>query len=385
MSKNDPEPKLFLIANSIFPYRYDAVKILALPSGSIYRARFHTKFVSEQVQKEYGNLNGRLGHYCFRDYETGVIIPLRNIAVSNVFKIGEIFYIEYLLGDFYNFPQSEIVCEEQVQTFNKNLRRGFQFNDDIAGRDMNPLLFTSQVQVSFNDEIDNNMSGYEKQIKCWSYIARYLGNFNYFKFIPFLRVVGIRKLQRGSFIPVTNNMSIKGDTEYELQIIHLLRTDSAEPHNINKSRTDRNAEFIKKASYKFNARALPDHYSFLKESIIMTGSYDVKSIIFKTKNIYQSSIAHINLDYEKPPLSINGIETDLTLSFSITPSMKFPIVRIMLIIAFSSIYLLPNYVPGIFQYIGANPRLLQDLSIIAIALTSFDVLGRLGVMIDRTK
>jgi hypothetical protein len=133
-------PQLFLVANSIFPYGYDAVKVLALPNGAIYRARFDQKFVSEQIKKDFPRLRGQKGHYCFRDYETGCIIPLRSIVIQEVSLIGSVYYIRYSVEMIYDFPQDRVRLEKQLSDFSQSIRNGTSFTEDEPGKDLKPLF-----------------------------------------------------------------------------------------------------------------------------------------------------------------------------------------------------------------------------------------------------
>lgn len=377
MSRSD-EPEIFIIANSIFPYGYDAVKVLALPDGAKYRARFDQKFVSQQIKKDFHGLKNRKGNYCFRDYESGLIIPLRKITINEIYLVGSIYYIGYSVDDMYEFPQDESRLEKQISEFNETLRSSANFNDDAPGKDLKPLVLMSNAKVSFSDEVETIKEEYDAQIRRWSSIVRRLGQFKYFKYTPFTRIVGIRKLDNGSFQKVYNNMVLLGRTDYELQIIHMLQSDSAVPHSINDQRTDRDDQFKDKASYEIGVSGEPTVFSLQRPIARMTGSYDISTFLFRTADLSSRLPAHLSVDYLEKPNSLSQLDTSLNFLVHVNPSVTFPITSIIGLGIFSAIYLTPNLIPTLLQESGVSGRTLQDISIVAISLTAFDVVGRVN-------
>lgn len=378
------EPEIFIVANSIFPYGYDAVKILALPDGAKYRARFDQHFVSEQVRRDFHGLKKRRGNYCFRDYESGLIIPLRNITIDEIYLIGSIYYIGYSVEEVYEFPQDEDRLEKQINEFNNAFRGSVKLNNDAPGKDLYPLVMMSNAEVKFSDDVETIKEEYDRQMRRWASIVRRLGKFKYFKYIPFLRIVGIRKLDKGTFQKVTNNMTLQGKTDYELQLMHVLQSDSVVPHSINEQRTDRDEQFKDKASYEIGVSGEPTVISLQRPVSRMTGSYDISTFVFRTADISSRIPAHLTVDYLKWPENIARLDTSLNFLVHVNPSVTFPIVSIVGLAIFGLVYLVPNVLPTLLGT-SVSGRTLQDISLVAISLTAFDVIGRVNRFISSRK
>ncbi|MBO0905596.1 hypothetical protein [Jiella sonneratiae] len=374
-------PGIFLIANSIFPYGYDAVKILALPNGSRYRARFDQHFVSEQVRRDFHGLKQRKGSYCFRDYESGLIIPLRNITIDEIYLVGSVFYIGYSVDEIYEFPQDEERLEGQIAEFNELLRKSVKLNNDAPGRDLYPLVLMANAEVRFSDDVETIKEEYDQQIRRWASIVRRLGKFKYLQYVPFPRVVGIRVLNKGGFQKVTNNMTLVGKTDYELQLMHMLQSDSSIPHSINEKRTDREDKFKERASYEIMIVGESAVFSLQRPSARMTGSYDVNTFVFRTADISSRIPAHLTIDYGEKPDSLDRLDTSLNFFVYVKPSIRFPIISIVGLFVFGAIYMIPNVLPTLLQGDNFSARTVQDLSLVAISLTAFDVIGRINKFI----
>lgn len=379
------EPEIFIIANSIFPYGYDAVKILALPDGAKYRARFDQHFVSEQVRKDFHSLKNRRGNYCFRDYESGLIMPLRKIIVDEIYLIGSIYYIGYSVEEMYEFPQDEDRLEKQIKEFNEAIRGSVKLNSDAPGKDLHPLVLMSNVRVAFSDDVETIKEEYDRQIRRWAAIVRRLGKFKYFRYIPFPRIVGIRRLNKGAFQKVVNNMVLLGKMDYELQVIHMLKSDSAVPHSINEQRTDRDEQFKEKSSYEIAVHGEPTVFSLQIPIAIMTGSYDINTFVFRTADISSRIPAHLTINYLKRPDDLTRLDTSLKFFVHVNPSVTFPIVSIIGLFIFGTVYLVPNVLPTLLQGSGVSGRTLQDISLVAISLTAFDVIGRINRFVSSRK
>jgi hypothetical protein len=241
----------------------------------------------------------------------------------------------------------------------------------------------SNAKVEFSEDVETIQNEYDLQIRKWAAIVKRLGEFRYFKFIPFMRVVGIREVGSTYFVPFANNHALVANRDYEIQIIHMLQSDSTVPHSINTKRTDREDSFIERASYPIRVGSNSEIVSFQKPTIIMNGSYDVNNFIFRITPINASIISHIHFDYEKKSDILSKLDTSMDLPVSVSPDARFPTKRLFAIIAIATIYITPNLYPAIFQYLNVNQRVVQDLAIIAFALTAFDVIGQIRLFLSR--
>lgn len=376
-----PEDNLLLaiIANSIFPYGYDAVRILSVPRNSTYRARFDEKFVSDQVRRDFRHLGRANGYYCFRDYGSNRLIPLRMLEVVEVTLIGSVYYIEYALKDIFDFPQNESTLNEQISQFNvqfSGLHKN-EMKEYVSGGDLRPLVLMSRLHPAFHAEVETITNDYDKQTRRWAAITKLLGGYEYFKYVPFIRVIGIRNAASNSIIKTTDGgFVLNSNEDYRLQIAHNLQSDSATPHSINEARTDRQVGFIQRASFQLELRGDPNVLEIQEPRVFITGAYDVNYFYFRTRDFLAGRSTTLTIDYTEKPAPIKNVDTKTSLGVALRPQTRFPLYKLLLLVGLIVVYAIPNLYPVVFQTLG-DPRVLQDISIIAICLTAFDLIGEL--------
>jgi hypothetical protein len=368
---------IFLIANSIFPYGYDAVTVLSLPNGSFYRARFDEHFVSAQIRRDFSLMSKRKGLYCFRDYSSGKLTPLRMFTIEEINLIGKIYYIGYILGDILDFDQDEVVLGRQIEAFREKFSQQNTFFESGPGKDMYPLVLLSSTSVDFRGQTETVRGDIDRQTRCWSAIVRYLGQYSYFRYTPFFRIVGVRELGKKNFSMLTPRVNLKGDTDYQLQLVHNLQSDSPIPHSINEDRTDREERFLERASYQLQLFATQKAVLLARDITTVTGSYDISFFTFRTADILEQTPARLWIDYVLKPEQLQRLDTRISFEINVLPKFGVPWKRVILLIILGMIYFVPNLFPNVLQYTKFSPRVLQDLSVIAISLTAFDILNEI--------
>ena len=370
---------LVIIANSVFPYGYDAARVLGLPRGSLYRARFDENFVSEQVRRDFRHLGGRRGYYCFRDYATNLLIPLRMMEVVEVTLIGSVYYIEYSVREILDFPHHPETMKEQVQAFNQQFLaiHKNELHENVAGGDLRPLVLMSKLTPHFHSEVETITDDYDKEARRWAAAAKLLGNYSYFKYVPFLRIVAVRGPADGDDPQIADGFVLRSHKDYRLQVAHNLKSDSIDPHSINETRTERQQKFIERASFRLELRADPKLIDIQEPSIYITGEYDVSHFYFRTKDFGKSASTTLTIDYIDKPPSVKTVDTKISLHAILKPSVSFPFVKIVTLFILAAIYAVPHFYPFIFEHFEVDRRVLQDLTIIALSLTCFHLIEEL--------
>jgi len=376
-------PTLFIIGNSIFPYGYDAIKILGLPNGARFRARFAGTFVSEQIRNEFHLVRETEGHYCFRDYETNYIVPLRRILIRKIEQIGDIYYISYTVKNLYPFPSNQDLLRNQVNSWNAQLRTVMKFSEDAPGADLKPLVFFSQNNPNFDDETKSLAPAYNTELRHWASIANFLGDYSYFCFIPFLKIVSVTKFGSLRTKVFTDNHPLKTDNDYELTVAHSLRSDSKIPHSINKERTDREQQFKSRASYRLELTADQRYITATAPVVTMTGSYDVNSFIIHVRQNQRLSSTCIFLDYIRKPIEMADVDTEMRLRVRVQPSFLRFGVLVVLLSVFAGVYFTANFAPSIIKALHLPHFLAADIAIVALAVTIVDLLNEIRRIVAR--
>ena len=379
-------PFLTIIANSIFPYGLDAVRVLSLPDNAVYRARFDQAFVSQQVQREYHDIKGYRGLYCFRDYESGTLLPLRWLQIDEISLIGTVYYIEYTVRQTLPFPQDKTAFDIQADIYNSSFRekhRG-ELKSDEPGRDLAPLVLLSTADPTFTSTVESIDKRFDQDTRHWAAVVRNLGAYTYFRYVPFVKVTGIRKIGAGSYTKLESGRAIGAGARYELQFVHNLQSDSAIAHSINSQRTDRDGSFIERASYRLTLSSDNPNISIFRNDLSLTGSYDVGHFTF----IVPPSFSRQETEFAvhcRPEHAESSTPADYTFFFKlvISSNLGFPVIQSIFLAIFVFVYFVPNIFPFAIDHFSGSKELIRDLTVIAVAVTAFDLLSELRRFIQR--
>jgi len=372
-------PCLGIVANSVFPYGYDAVQVLGLPQDAPYRARFDEEFVSEQVKREFRHLNGQNSYYCFRDYASNRLVPIRKLQIREVTPVGSVYYIEYIVKEIFDFPHRSKTLNDQVQAFNEQFQAMHrnELRENAAGADLCPLVLMSRLVPDFHSEVDTITDDYDREARRWAAIAKLLGSYSYFKYVPFLRIVAMREASGENAHLRATKFVLRNEQDYRLLIAHNLESDSLDPHSINEQRTERQKTFIEKASFRLELRADPRLIDVQEPIMYINGEYDINHFYFRTKSFGKVDSTTLTIDYVEKPESTKNVDTKISIVAALTPQVRFPFWRIATLIVLVIIYALPHLYPMVFQYFEVNERVLQDLTILAASLTCFHLIEEL--------
>jgi hypothetical protein len=349
---------------------------LGLPYDSVYRGRFDEDFVSDQVRRDFPHLSGQRGYYCFRDYATNRLIPLRFLEIIEVTLIGRVYYLEYAVKDIFDFPHHPVSLNDQILAFNQEFiaEHKNELSHNNPGDDLRPLVLMSKLTPAFHSEVDTITDDYDKEARRWAAAAKLLGSYPYFNYVPFLRIVALRGAADSQPRPVTKNSVLKSNQDYRLQLAHTLQSDSIDPHSINEERTERHPAFIERASFRLELRADQKIIDVQEPIIYITGEYDVDHFYFRTKDFGRATSTTITIDYIEKPPPVKNVDTRISIPLVLKPTAHFPLLRLASLSIFIAIYLVPHLYPAVFQYFDVNQRVVQDLSLVAISLTCFHLI-----------
>ncbi len=143
----------YIIANSIKPYAFETAKVLALPAGCKFKARFTRKWIQQDILSYTSQMIGKTGIYILRDWKKDILIPIRNIIIEKVTSLGDIVIINYMVGDYIDYSGTKEGRAKQLDTFNSS------FFDDIdelkptrgVETAMSPLVFTSNSDIQIKN------------------------------------------------------------------------------------------------------------------------------------------------------------------------------------------------------------------------------------------
>ena len=355
---------LVIIPNTISPYGYETVPVLATPTGFQYRFRFDEEWVQNSIVHR-SDLNGKEGYIVLREFKTGRLLPIRYFRVVSFNKIGKIYYIEVTLGELVPYDSDENHRQKQIVSFNTKFS---EFNSSIfktnsPGDKMAPLVFLTNFSLQINNE--HRSSDLDEQLEGWGNILTCFKDIDFFTDVQFLRLIDAE--------PVDSNV---GKASFrDGQLILLERAD----YKIQL------AQFITKISRsdipQTDIKISGDNrtISVLRGVQRAVGKYDVLTFIIRVNKYGGSGATFLDLQYQPKPTDNKIGEPHLFIPVKILKSPQKLFKKIGLLTLFSLLYIGPNF-PALLSnwtWLANKASFLQDISIVGFTLSLWSVLEEL--------
>ncbi len=140
------ERQIIMIFNSIPPYAYEINNILGLPDSFTYRFRFRREYIHHDIRQP-EELIGRKGLVVLRHFQSAEFIPLREIRVSDVLEVGNVWCIDYVLSGIVDFDVAKQA--EQLEEFNTKMKSAIDPSPNPPGDDLRKLVFVYGEDLAF--------------------------------------------------------------------------------------------------------------------------------------------------------------------------------------------------------------------------------------------
>ncbi len=214
----------YIIANSIKPYAFETAKVLALPAGCKFKARFTRKWIQQDILSYTSQMIGKTGIYILRDWKKDILIPIRNIIIEKVTSLGDIVIINYMVGDYIDYSGTKEGRAKQLDTFNSS------FFDDIdelkptrgVETAMSPLVFTSNSDIQIK-----NFSAFETSkdsaiSEKWLNTIYNLENIELFQGMSFVLPMIYSKSNDLIIADKKNKITLYPNKDYIIEILHYI-------------------------------------------------------------------------------------------------------------------------------------------------------------------
>jgi hypothetical protein len=356
---------LVIIPNTISPYGYETVPVLASPDGFQYRFRFGEEWVQDSIVHR-PDLNGKQGYIVLREFKTGHLLPIRLFAVKSFNKIGKIYYIEVILGKLVSFDSEETHRQKQKNSFHKDF---LEFNSAIiksspSGSDMSPLVFLTNFSLQINNA--HRSSDLDEEMESWGNILTCLKDIDFFTDVQFLRLMSVEPIDidfgKASF--GNGQLALMEGADYKIQLAQFI--------------TKTSSSSIPQTDIKISGdnRII----SVLRGVQKAVGKYDVLTFIIRVNRYQWAGATFLDVQYQPKPTNQEIGEPHLFIPVKILKSPQKLFKKFCLLILFSLLYILPS-TPTLLNYCTwitiKKISLLQDISIVGFTIALYSLLEEL--------
>lgn len=339
---------------------------MGLPSGFRSRFRYSAEWVTEQFKSSYSSFIKRPIFIVLRDFKTGYLIPLRTGTVDNISKIGDTYYISYILGTLVEFDSNTPTRDKQITSFNEKV---FEYHREeftkSPGQHMKPLVFGTNFSYEFGNVNFSTTDYYEQDLERFENIISCIKNIELYKGVQFLKIIDLKESKKGIPAPVTDNKYLlREDAEYHLRLYQraptLLIEQMKGPNDIAISSDSKYINII-----QGKKRAV--------------GKYDILPYSFRTAMNSATANTFIEIHHKTKFEDEQFIEPSFSLPIKINYSTNGLLINIFFIILFSGVYLYPQLIRSTTIN---TVDLIKDLSVVGFAASVIDLKNKL---IDFTK
>ncbi|HKI62017.1 MAG TPA: hypothetical protein VKA31_06965 [Mariprofundaceae bacterium] len=319
----------FLIAmpNAIVPYGYEMIPILAYPNGFSFRFRFEEAYVAEGVRPLINNLEDQKGYIVLRDKVTAKLYPIRFFKITKASKVGDIYHFVFTLGDLLKLDSNESVRREQIEKFNKDIKKFHKFSvDDIPGNNLKPLVFFSNYDPKLTNQSFQSTDTLERELEQWGNVIAGISEINFFRNVQFLRIRKVIAIDsNGTSYFKDGVLNLKAGSDYEMDIVQRIINPTGEDISSGDVKLDSDNNVL----------------SMLRGSLKAVGRYDILKFRFHVRS--QSSKKKSFLDILHIPKSgENRIEPRLGMQLQILSNNRFPWAKFILSVVLVFAFLIPS-------------------------------------------
>ena len=358
------DKNLIIIPNTIDPYGYEAIPILAYPDGFIYRFRFDEEWVHDSIIHR-SELIGKLGYIVLRELDTARLLPLRHIKLRVFSRIGKIYYLEVELLSLMGYDSDTPHREAQLKGFNDSFS---EFNNSVIstndpGQNMKPLVFLSNYNINMRNE--HMSSSIAEDTESWGNTLANLEPVPFYTDVQFLRLVDVTPSdEKAGYAQFRDGkLFVREGADYTIRIAQMvphLSGDSVLPSDITITGDDK-------------------AISILRGSQRAVGKYDILTFIIRTNMNTPSKATFLDLRYRPKVTATDVGEPRLIIPVSILRSRYLLLRRAIWLSVFVLAYCV-LMIPALIKpetFISEYTPVIRDVSLVGISVSLFGLLNEL--------
>lgn len=356
--------QLVVVFNTLEPYGYELVNLLAYPAGFTARFRFDDKWFDAPLA---GILTGATpGYIVLRDFRAGRLYPVRRFVLLSYSKIGVIHHLQCELGELFEFDSDENRREIQFCDFNTafcTARTDIQTTNQPDGH-MKPLVFMSGYDPSLSNYNSKATEPSARDNERWANLLSMIRDIDFYVDSEFLRI--IRVSEQGwpdRRAPVKDHsFLLKRSLNYEIVVAQYrpggLKTQS-EPRDIELKCDDKNIISVRP----------------LQRAV---GKYDILSFVLRVEGDTKIKKSFFDLKFTPAGKSVPYVNPLIQVPVEIDSPMRLLTLKALMTTSLAALY----FFPAIWTSILPPPDILgvpakdfgHDLSLVALAVAMTDLI-----------
>lgn len=356
---------LVIVANTLEPYGYELIRILAVPNGFRHRFRFESEWVDHGVVSK-PPIPGSIGYIVLRDFETAKLYPIRGFKVASFAQVGTINYLECELSELFDFDSDASRRTTEFEAFNvsfNNIRREIT-ESNLAGQHMKPLVFETGVAPAITNA-NSRMSGdNDREHEKWNNLIQSLKRVPFYSGIDFLRLLHVNAVGQTDPVNIVNGQFRLVEQERYTVLLAQQRVAGGD------------AQFTRDIKLSTD----PLNMSAVRGINRAVGKYDVLSFEICVRAIEESTPGFFEIEFT--PDERRAPHIDPRIHFPVTLARRRPNYgsRFLGLAIFALAYLLPDITSAFEASLPtwiksiADGRFLQDLSIVGFTLMIVDLM-----------
>lgn len=355
---------LVIIPNTISPYGYETIPVLAFPEGFQYRFRFDEEWVQDSIVHRQ-DLNGKEGYIVLREFKSGQLYPIRHFKIITFKKIGTIFYIEIQLGQLVAFDSDASHRQTQVNSFNDEFTK---FNSGVIksnppGNNMSPLVFLTNFPCKIQNE--HKSSDLDEEMESWGNILSCFKDVDFFTDVQFLRIISAEPLdsKNGSAAFINGELVLKEGADYKIQLAQFITKISSQPL----AQTD--------------IKIIGDNLtiSVLRGVQRAVGKYDILTFVVRVNKDRISGATFLDVQHSPTP-ALSGIgDPHMYIPIKITKSPRKYFHKAGVLLFFILLYAGPSFTSILPSYwLTSYTDFIKDISIIGFTISLLSLAKELG-------
>lgn len=364
---NDTDRYVYLIPNTVVPYGYELIHILAYPEGFRYRFRFDEEWVAEKVKNKLSTLPKKEAVIVFRDKERAKFYPVRYATIENVHKIADIYYIEYRLDEIVEYDSNEKIRSEQVDNFNREFIKHHSLASNEPNQDMKPLVLLSNLEPQLTNSNFTSIDPIDKDSERFGNVIEVIKDIRFYEGLEFIKVIDIRSTKENLPVNVSDgSLQISENTDYTLRILQLIPKFSLQerktPNDIELLSDNRNITVV-----RGKQRAV--------------GKYDVLTFVFRASPYSGGERSFLDVIHLPKENESQDIDPKLHLPVLIKKGKRGVWLRIGIMILSTLFYFFPELIQSLIP--SMQKEIIRDMTLITFIGSFLDLRIKLAGFFKR--
>ena len=276
----------YIIANNIKPYAFESVKVLALPKGAKFKARFTREWIQNDILTYPHSLTGKHGSYILRDWETDTLVPLRYISVDRINPLGDIFIITYIVGDYIDYKHDKEERITQISKFNESFFDGLsELNPSHSKNNpMSPLVFTSNQIVLISNPNPFSSAPQEQTAEKWINTMSQLSEMAIFDGMAF--ILPSIKNSANKLVEINDEGSVVlyGGNRYTIEFLHFV-VQGFDKNDSGARKNPQDVSFMAGGPYRISINSAFNNLYITPSVVTATGAYDSLTSFISTNHL----------------------------------------------------------------------------------------------------